>query len=82
MLKKIVLFFILISNINYAQLSNKHWIPPLHAKGGETYVQEHLLYLSTPEATPFQVTVTDGSGTPITGSPFTISQGNPQSVVI
>ena len=82
MLKKIVLLFILISNINYAQLSNKHWIPPLHAKGGETYVQEHLLYLSTPEATPFQVTVTDGSGTPITGSPFTISQGNPQSVVI
>ena len=82
MLKKIILFFIFISSVNYAQLSNKHWIPPIHAKGGETYVQEHLLYLSTPEPTPFQVTVTDGSGVPITGSPFTISQGNPQSVVI
>jgi gliding motility-associated-like protein len=83
MLKKIIiLIVILITNVNYAQLSTKHWIPPIHAKGGETYVQEHLLYLSTPEPTPFQVTVTDGSGTPIAGSPFTISQGNPQSIVI
>ena len=82
MLKKIIFLLVLISNCLYGQLSNKHWLPPLHAKDGETYVSEHLLYLSTPEPTPFQVTVTDGSGVPITGSPFTISQGNPQSVVI
>ncbi len=82
MLKKIIFLLVLISNCLYGQLSNKHWLPPLHAKDGETYVSEHLLYLSTPEPTPFQVTVTDGSGVPIAGSPFTISQGNPQSVVI
>jgi gliding motility-associated-like protein len=77
MSKKILYILLLISSVNYAQLSNKHWIPPLHAKGGENYVSEHYLYLSTPEVTPFEVTVTDGSGTPIAGSPFTISQGNP-----
>lgn len=82
MSKKILFILLLISSVNYAQLSNKHWIPPLHARGGETYVSEHYLYLSTPEATPFEVTVTDGSGTPIAGSPFTISQGNPQSIFI
>ena len=82
MSKKILFILLLISTVNYAQLSNKHWIPPLHARGGETYVSEHYLYISTPEATPFAVTVTDGSGNPITGSPFTISQGNPQSIFI
>jgi gliding motility-associated-like protein len=82
MSKKILFILLLISSVNYAQLSNKHWIPPLHARGGETYVSEHYLYISTPEATPFEVSVTDGSGTPISGSPFTISQGNPQSIFI
>ncbi len=82
MSKKILFILLLISTVNYAQLSNKHWIPPLHARGGETYVSEHYLYISTPEATPFEVSVTDGSGTPISGSPFTISQGNPQTIFI
>lgn len=82
MSKKILFILLLISSVNYAQLSNKHWIPPLHARGGETYVSEHYLYISTPEATPFEVSVTDGSGTPISGSPFTISQGNPQTIFI
>lgn len=78
MSKKILFILLLISSINYAQLSNKHWIPPLHSRSS-TIVQEHYIYLSTPETTPIQVTVTDGSGTPIAGSPFTISQGNPHS---
>lgn len=82
MQKRIIYLFLLLSTISFAQLSNKHWIPPLHARGGETYVSEHYLYLSTPEQTPFEVNVTDGSGTPINGSPFTISQGNPQSIFI
>jgi gliding motility-associated-like protein len=82
MSKKILFILLLISTVNYAQLSNKHWIPPLHARGGENYVSEHYLYISTPEATPFEVSVTDGSGTPISGSPFTISQGNPQTIFI
>lgn len=89
MSKKILYILLLISSVNYAQLSNKHWIPPIHVRDGEnmnitnnSFGIEHFLYLSTPEITPFEVTVTDGSGIPIAGSPFTISQGNPQSVAI
>lgn len=73
---------LLITNIVTAQLSTKHWIPPIHARGGETSVRDHYIYLSTPEATPFQVTITNGNNIPITGSPFTISSGNPVRVTI
>lgn len=73
-----------ISNLTVAQLSNKHWIPPLHANqdGDVNLIQDHYLYLSTPEANPFQVVVKNGAGTPLTGSPFTISQGNPVRIAI
>lgn len=54
----------------------------MHAKNGNTYVDQHYIYLSTPEATPFQVTITNGAGNPISGSPFTISQGNPKTVFV
>lgn len=69
---------------SYAQLSNKHWLPPLHAneENYSTLIQGHYVYLSTPEPTPFAVTVTTGDGTPINGSPFTISQGNPVQINI
>jgi gliding motility-associated-like protein len=78
-----LLFLVLIlSNILNAQLSTKHWIPPIHARNGDTFVEDHYIYLSTPEATPFQVTITQGNGTPIAGSPFTISSGNPVRVTI
>lgn len=81
MFKRILLLLILISNVSYSQLSNKHWIPPLHARDGNV-VNEHYIYLSTPYDTPFEVTITNGSGTPITGSPFTISQSNPRRISI
>ena len=81
MLKKIVFFFIIISNISYSQLSNKHWIPPLHSRDGSV-VSEHYIYISTPEPVPFAVTITDGAGVPIIGSPFTISRGNPRQIFI
>ncbi len=73
-----------ITNLTIAQLSNKHWLPPLHANEDQDVglILDHHLYLSTPEPTAFQVTVTDGAGTPITGSPFTISQGNPIRIQI
>lgn len=79
-----LLFLLLLigSNIVHAQLSKKHWIPPIHARGGQNFVSEHYIYLSTPEAIPFQVTVASGDGTPIAGSPFTISSGNPVRVSI
>ena len=64
----------------FGQLSNKHWLPPLHSRDG--VVEDHYLYLSTPNPTPFSVSVKSGNGTPIPGSPFTISQGNPVTITI
>ena len=84
-MKRILLIIILfISNLAVSQLSNKHWIPPLHANESSQagLISDHYLYLATPEATPFQVTVTDGDQNPIAGSPFTLSQGNPIRILI
>lgn len=67
--------------ISQAQLSNKHWIPPLHARD-ESTIQDHYVYISTAETTPFLVTVTTGNGAPIPGSPFTVSRTNPVEVTI
>ncbi len=44
-------------------------------------VGDHYVYISTPEATPFQVSITDGAGNPVR-TPVTISQGNPAQVFI
>jgi gliding motility-associated-like protein len=80
----LLLAFFLITFNSFSQLSNKHWIPPLHANEDNSsgLIQEHYIYLSTPESTSFSVTVTDGSGNAISGSPFTISQGNPVEILI
>jgi gliding motility-associated-like protein len=80
---KIIILF-LISNLAFSQLSNKHWIPPLHANEDQVpnLILDHYLYLSTPEPIPFQVIVKNGLGIPITGSPFTISQNNPIRITI
>jgi gliding motility-associated-like protein len=75
MSKKILFILLLISSVNYAQLSNKHWLPPLHSRD-PIAIEDQYLYLSTPEVTPFLVNVTDGSGTPFPGSPFLISATN------
>lgn len=76
------LFILLLANSVTAQLSKKHWIPPIHARNGGSYVENHYIYLSTPETTPFQVNVTSGDGTPLPNSPFTISSGNPVRVSV
>ncbi|WP_252775325.1 T9SS type B sorting domain-containing protein [Flavobacterium sp. NRK F10] len=86
MMKRI--FFLLLVSffaINaFSQLSNKHWIPPLYANEtmSTNLVKDHYIYLSTPEPTPFPVTIKAGNGVPINGSPFTISQGNPVRIKI
>jgi len=81
-MKKIyILLAFLTFFTNYAQLSNKHWLPPLHSRDA-TNIENHYLYISTPETIPFQVTVTTGNGVPITGSPFTISQATPVVVSV
>ena len=74
-----VFLYILVSHVCYSQLSNKHWIPPLHCRDAAS-VNDQYLYLSTQETTPFQVRVTDGAGNPIGLSPYTISAANPITI--
>lgn len=81
MFLRILYILFLFSNLCYSQLSNKHWIPPLHCRDASS-VSDHYLYLSTQETTPFQVNITDGAGNRIGGSPITISDGNPVTVNI
>lgn len=76
------LFVLLLANTVTAQLSKKHWLPPIHAREGQSYIEDHYIYLSTPETTPFEVTIKTGNNVPLTGSPFTISKGNPVRVTI
>lgn len=46
----------------FAQLDKTHYIPPMY---GREDFGCHYIVLSTPSATPFTVTITDGSGTVI-----------------
>lgn len=55
---------------SYAQLDNTHYIPPMF---GREDLGEHYIVLSTPVSTPFDVTITDGSGNLIATQ--TISNG-------
>ncbi len=64
-----------------AQLSNKHWLPPLHSRDA-TAISDQYIYMSTNETVPFQVTATDGNGVPYAGSPFTISAASPASFTV
>lgn len=78
-------FFLLLSFFTYfisqAQLSNKHWLPPIHARQ-ESIVLDHHIYISTAETTPFLVTVTYGNGLSVPGSPFLVSQSTPRTIQI
>ena len=77
-MKKLTLLFILLSSLmSFSQLSNKHWIPPLHCRVASN-ISEQYIYMSTNETTPFQVKATDGAGVEYTGSPFTISASAPK----
>lgn len=75
-----LIIILLFSNLVHSQLSNKHWIPPLYTTYSNSI--EQYLYLSTPEQTPFTVKITNGQGVEISGSPFTISNGNPRTIII
>ena len=79
MKKTILILTFLTFLTSQAQLSNKHWLPPLHSRD-QTAIQDQYIYISTAEVTPFQVNVTTGDGNSIPGSPFTISQTNPAIV--
>ena len=75
------LFLLLSFFISQAQLSNKHWLPPIHARQ-QSIVEDHHIYISTAETTPFLVSVTYGSGQAVAGSPFLISKNSPKILQI
>jgi gliding motility-associated-like protein len=79
MLKKITYLLFIISNFCFSQLSNKHWIPPLHCRDAAS-VADHYLYISTQETTPFEINITDGAGNPIGNNPYVISASTPLTV--
>jgi hypothetical protein len=80
----LLIVFIFTFFTSQAQLSNKHWLPPLHGRNNppSIVIEDHLVYLSTPVSTPFQVNITYGNGTPISGSPFTLSSSSPLQILI
>ncbi len=81
-MKKLALLLLLLSSlISFSQLSNRHWIPPLHSRDNSA-ISDQYIYMSTNETTPFQVIATDGNGTPYAGSPFTISASTPASFAV
>lgn len=81
-MKKLALLFLLLSSaISFSQLSNKHWIPPIHSRDNSA-ISDQYIYMSTNETVPFQVTATDGNGVPYAGSPFTISATSPASFTV
>ena len=81
MKKTYILLAFLTFFTNYAQLSNKHWLPPLHSRDASA-ISDQYIYMSTNETAPFQVFATDGNGIPYTGSPFTISAASPASFTV
>jgi gliding motility-associated-like protein len=81
MKKTLLFFFVFISISCFAQLSNKHWIPPLHSRTA-SQISDHYIYLSTAEANPFLVYATDGAGNPYIGSPYPLSASNPVIIPI
>uniref|UniRef100_UPI004048E94C hypothetical protein n=1 Tax=Flavobacterium sp. TaxID=239 RepID=UPI004048E94C len=62
MFKTISITLFLFTTICYSQLSNKHWLPPLHCRDAGS-VADHYLYLSTQETTPLTIDLGFGQNT-------------------
>jgi hypothetical protein len=76
-LGRLILFLCCIPFSALAQLDSIHWLPPLHARAewGPQYI-----YISTPETTPFEVSIRLGDGSLL--STLTISNTSPQRFFI
>ncbi len=57
----------------FGQLDSVHFVPPMHARGE---YGPQFLYLTTPETTPFSVTIRSGNGTVLTV--LSISNSSPK----
>jgi len=56
-----LLLFISFSGTIFSQLDTLHYMPPLHFEDN-TQIADHYIYVSTPSATPFLLTIEDGNG--------------------
>ena len=75
------IYFSLLITTSYSQLDSIHWMPPLHSRDNNQ-VEDHYVYLSSPDTVPFLVTVANVSGQQIVGSPFTLSNSLPVKIII
>ncbi|MGB6035004.1 MAG: IgGFc-binding protein, partial [Cryomorphaceae bacterium] len=82
-LTTIILFLVSFVSV-HAQLDTQHFIPPFYGREdrAEDAGEDIYLIISTPQTTPFEVTVTDGSGTELSFSPVTISRTAPASIAL
>lgn len=64
-----------------AQLDTLHFLPPLHSRDN-AQIEDHWLYVSTPEVEPVNVVITTGSGVEVAGSPFVVANGAPLALQI
>ncbi|MCP4122386.1 MAG: DUF11 domain-containing protein, partial [Bacteroidetes bacterium] len=81
-LLSIINFFLVINSLTcFAQLDTIHYMPPFKpTEFSNVTIVESEVVLSTPSATPISVVITTGNGTPIAGSPFTLSYGSPRVI--
>lgn len=70
---------LLLSFEGWSQLDTIHYFPPIHSRQN-SQIAEQYIYLSTPEVTPFVVTVVDGAGNLI--GTKTISKDNPDFIYV
>jgi hypothetical protein len=71
----LVAFVFLCSVKSFSQLSDLHYLPPLKQSGGAFTSQ--IIYLSTPETTPFDVNVYKGTSTTIFATLSNVSNATP-----
>ncbi|MFO0744743.1 MAG: Ig-like domain-containing protein, partial [Myxococcota bacterium] len=75
------LLTLLGSGSAHAQLDTRHWLPPLWSVIGNDagVIDDHWLFVSTPEVSPVDFTIKDGAGNTYTG---TVSNSAPVALQI
>ncbi|TNJ43191.1 T9SS type B sorting domain-containing protein [Tamlana fucoidanivorans] len=72
-------FYLLIGNFVFAQLSKTHYIPPLTSGPDNAIPQDQYIYISTPNSSLVPYTITEVGGATITGS---VSNTAPQVEIV
>ncbi len=72
-MKKIIIFFLLLTVNGFAQFSKTHYIPPITGTSLQP-VQNQYIYISSPSLTPVNFTINAIGGTTVSG---TVSRNQP-----